>query len=54
MEKRKFTINYDKFDDNEEDKDKYTFIIPNSNIEDINISVKKKTDSKEKEMEDKN
>lgn len=42
MEKRKAKIdnNIDMTKDNEE-KDTYTFVIPNSSIDDLNISVKK-------------
>lgn len=50
MEKRKFTINYNNEDtDNKCEKDSYTFVIPNSQIEDIHISV-----SKDKKKESKN
>lgn len=42
MEKRKFKINYDQEDKKVSKKnDSYTFVIPNSNLEDIHISVSK-------------
>lgn len=49
MEKRDFNINYgDLKVEKEENKDIYTFIIPNSNIENIDIPAYKNKKKKEK------
>lgn len=53
MEKRKFNINYDQnAEKNSKRKDSYTFVIPNSNLEDIHISVNKdQIQKKEKKVQ---
>ncbi len=50
MEKRKFKANdYQDLKKSSEQHDSYTFVIPNSSIEDIHISIK----SKEKQKKEK-
>ncbi len=54
MEKRKIKVdNNIDMTKEEEEKDTYTFVIPNSSIDDLNISVKRKDNKKIKQSKKK-
>ncbi|MCI8547331.1 MAG: hypothetical protein HFJ38_00430 [Bacilli bacterium] len=52
MEKRKFKIDILNNEEIEENKETYTFVIPNSSFENINIAVKKEEKNREKKKDE--